>query len=77
MLEVASRTSQEFRGKQLGQIRPVLWESCREGGGTRTWSGLTDIYIRVYAVTPLDLYNTITPTRLTALDQSGVAGEVL
>ncbi len=77
MLELASRTSQEFRRKQLGQIRPVLWESCQERGGTRTWSGLTDNYIRVYAVTPLDLHNTITPTRITALDRSGVAGEAL
>ena len=81
MLEIASRTSQEFRRKQLGQIRPVLWESCRESGGTRTWSGLTDNYIRVYAVTPQhlnnNLHNTITPARLTALDRSGVAGEAL
>ena len=81
MLEVASRTSQEFRRKQLGQIRPVLWESCRESGGTRTWSGLTDNYIRVYAVTPQylnnNLHNTITPTRITALDPSGVTGEAL
>ncbi len=77
MLEIASRTSQEFRQKHLGQIRPVLWESYREGGGTRTWSGLTDNYIRVYAVTPLDLHNTIRPTRITALNRSGVAGEAL
>jgi threonylcarbamoyladenosine tRNA methylthiotransferase MtaB len=80
MLEIASRTSQEFRRKQLGQIRPVLWESCRENGGTRTWSGLTDNYIRVYAVTPIirsNLHNTITPARITALERSGVAGEAL
>lgn len=77
MLEVASRASQEFRRKQLGQTRPVLWESCRESGGTRTWSGLTDNYIRVYAVTSLCLQNTITQVRITAVDRSGVAGEVL
>ncbi|MCH7621406.1 MAG: tRNA (N(6)-L-threonylcarbamoyladenosine(37)-C(2))-methylthiotransferase MtaB [Chloroflexi bacterium] len=77
MLEIASRTSQEFRRKQLGHIRPVLWESCRESGGTRTWSGLTDNYIRVYAVTPRDLRKTITPARMTALDGSGVASEAL
>jgi threonylcarbamoyladenosine tRNA methylthiotransferase MtaB len=77
MLEVASRSSQEFRRKQLGQIRQVLWESCRESGGCRNWSGLTDNYIRIYAVTPLDLCNTITPTRMTALDRSGVTGEAL
>ncbi len=81
MLEIASRTSQEFRRRQLGQIRPVLWESCRESGGSRIWSGLTDNYIRVYAVRPQhlnnDLHNTITPARITALDRSGVAGEAL
>ena len=80
MLEVASRTSQEFRRSQLGQIRPVLWESCRENGGTRTWSGLTDNYVRMYAVTHVsrsNLYNTITPARITALDWSGVTGEAL
>ena len=81
MLEVASRSSQEFRHKQLGQTRPVLWESCQESGGTRTWSGLTDNYIRVYAVTPQDLNNnlhyTITPARITALDGSRVTSEAL
>ena len=80
MLEVTSRTSQEFRRKQVGQIRQVLWESCRESGGTRTWNGLTDNYIRVYAVTPVtgsNLHNTITPARITALDRGDVAGEVL
>ena len=77
MLEVASRTSQEYRRQQLGQIRTVLWESCRERGGTRTWSGLTDNYIRVHTVTALGLHNTLTPTRITALDRDGVAGEIL
>ena len=81
MLEVASRSSQEYRRSQLGQIRPVLWESCREKGGSRTLSGLTDNYIRVYAVTPRDLNNnlqySITPVRITALKGGGVAGEAL
>ena len=77
MLEIASRNSQEFRRKQVGQVRPVLWESYRESGGTRTWSGLTGNYVRVYAVTPQDLHNTITAARITALDRGGVAGEAL
>ena len=80
MLEVANLASQEFRRQQLGQIRPVLWESCRESGGARTWSGLTDNYIRVYAAAPvsrLNLHNIITPARITALDRGGVAGEAL
>ena len=76
MLDIASRAYQEFRRKQLGQTRPVLWESCRETGCTRTWSGLTDNYIRVYAVTPQCLQNTITPARITAVNRRGVASEV-
>ena len=77
MLEVASQASQEFRRNQLGQTRAVLWESCREKGRPPTWSGLTDNYIRVYAVSRLYLQNNITPARITAVDQSGVAVEVL
>ncbi|MEK7807141.1 MAG: tRNA (N(6)-L-threonylcarbamoyladenosine(37)-C(2))-methylthiotransferase MtaB, partial [Chloroflexota bacterium] len=38
-----------FRTRQLGQIRPVLWESVRETETGQAWSGLTDNYIRVRA----------------------------
>ena len=48
MLGLAKEGFHRFRERQLGQTRPVLWESVRQVAGTPAWSGLTDNYIRVY-----------------------------
>ena len=77
MLELSSRRSLEFRRQQLGQTRPVLWESCRQREDIRTWSGLTDNYVRVSTVTPQQLQNTITPARITGVEGQTVLAEVL
>ncbi len=66
--------------RYVGDVRPVLWEDVvAEGqGDTRTWSGLTDNYLRVYAVVPahIDLRNAITPTRLVrVVDGARLLGE--
>jgi len=58
----------------LDDVRPVLWEEAvahDPTAGTRTWSGLTDNYLRVHATVPehMDLHNAIVPTRLTELIQ--------
>lgn len=63
------RMKAEHLSRYVGDVRPVLWEDVVRGGddgSTRTWSGLTDNYLRVHAVVPahVDLRNAITPTRL-------------
>ncbi len=70
MLALADKHFREFRVRQLGRVRPVLWESAREQAGATVNSGLTDNYIRVYAdASPAgpNPHNRITPARLVEL----------
>ena len=67
MLAVAKRGFLDFRDRQLGRIRPVLWESARERAGVKVYSGLTDNYARVYTDSSQDLNNTSTRARLVKL----------
>lgn len=76
MLQVAKKGFMAFRHGQLGQTRPVLWESVRDREGIPRWSGLTDNYIRVFTNSGQDLSNTITPAQLTALAEDEVSVQV-
>ncbi len=76
MLQVAKKGFMAFRYGQLGQTRPVLWESVRVREGIPKWSGLTDNYIRVFTNSRQDLSNTITPAQLTALAEDEVSVQV-
>ena len=76
-MEMAEEGFRAFRTRQLGQTRPVLWESKRVDGGGMTWRGLTDNYIRVYGKTDQDLSNSISLARLVQLDQREVAVQAL
>jgi len=73
MLAVAKEGFRSFRMQQLGQTRPVLWESVRSGSGAPRWSGLTDNYIRVYTHSEQDLRNTITAVQLEELNGEEVS----
>ena len=73
MMEVADTCFRAFRTSQLGQARPVLWESKRVDDAGTTWRGLTDNYIRVYGKTDRDLSNSISLGRLVELDGREVA----
>ena len=77
MMEVAENSFRAFRTRQLGQTRPVLWESRRRDNAGTTWRGLTDNYIRVYGKTDRDLSNSISLARLKELDQREVAVQPL
>ena len=77
MLELAVTAAREYRLGVLGQTRPVLWESAKRQDSSGVWSGLTDNYLRVRTQSGRDLANTITDTRLTALDGDRVTGEVV
>ena len=76
MMSLAAQGFRNFRLRQLGQERPVLWESKRGDGAAVAWSGLTDNYIRVCAESPRDLRNSITPARLLRIVDSQVYAEV-
>jgi len=75
MLGLARECSQRFHRKFLGRRMEVLWEKPGQDD-KRTWSGLTDNYIRVMTNSELDLANTIISTKLTGLFEGGMRGEV-
>jgi len=55
----------KYREGFIGATRDVLWESCHlNENGEWNLSGLTDNYIRVYALAENDLWNRITPVYL-------------
>jgi threonylcarbamoyladenosine tRNA methylthiotransferase MtaB len=65
MLDLAAHSAQESAERSIGQIRSVLWENeVKPGSGVV--QGLTDNYMRVYALSNIDLTNTISSARLTA-----------
>jgi threonylcarbamoyladenosine tRNA methylthiotransferase MtaB len=77
MIALGEELSRLFYEENRGSVRPVLWEQAigADNGGLR-WSGYTDNYIRVVANGPQNLFNTVTPTILLAVQGDGVAGEV-
>ena len=77
LLAMAKEGFAAFRGQQLGQSRPVLWESSTRHDGRFRWRGLTGDYIRVYTHSRDDLGNTITSARLEELTEDEVRVEVL
>ena len=73
MLALSADCSRAFRERQLGSVRPVLWERAATSG---VWSGLTDNYLRVRTASDLLLSNHVTDARLTALEGDWVMAEV-
>jgi len=72
MLSMARQSALAFQRRFLGSTMEVLWESSAAG----RWSGLTDNYMRVEAVSPQDLHNLILAVRLSALTEDGLFGEL-
>lgn len=70
MNSMASEAFRRYRNRILGQARPVLWETAHYDSehGAMRWSGLTDNYVRVNAITTNDLDNLITEARLIRLE---------
>lgn len=77
MLALKRQLEVQFRSRYLGRTMAVLWEEEKvtESGG-RTWEGLTDNYIRVYATHAQTLHNQLTAARLVALCETGMVGEI-
>ena len=78
VLELARQGFERFRRRQLGQTRPVLWESARQRDGVTRRRGLTDNYIRVHTFDRVppdggsDQANVITPAQLVELSDTSV-----
>jgi threonylcarbamoyladenosine tRNA methylthiotransferase MtaB len=76
MRAIGDASACAFRRCFVGQTLPVLWESSRRGEAGPVWSGLTDNYLRVHAASSAQLGNTITATRLVALNRNSLQGQV-
>ena len=77
MLEVAAKQSYDYRRRQEGQVRPVLWEGKGRGDEGVFWTGLTDNYVRVLGRSAQSLANMITPARLGQQREGLVLAEAL
>ena len=77
MLDLARQQAAAYRGRSLGTVRPVLWESTGVRDGKRAHLGLTDSYLRVFTRQPGPLLNRILPARLVADVDGLVQAEVL
>jgi threonylcarbamoyladenosine tRNA methylthiotransferase MtaB len=76
MRAIAAASEQDFAQRFVGRTLEVLWESGRQGKGDVVWSGLTDNYLRVLTRTSAPLANTLIPTRLVAMREGGLQGEI-
>jgi len=78
MRAVLGESSLAYRQNFVGQQRTVLWENVTQKGAQH-WSlnGLTDNYLRVIAEAPADLWNQMTPVKLTELNEHGLLGVIL
>jgi len=76
MRAVAAASERDFARRFVGRTLTVLWESVRQGTGGPVWSGLTDNYLRVLTRNPAPLANSLLPTRLVAMGEGGLQGEI-
>lgn len=76
VLNIAEQQFNNFRHRQIGTIRPVLWESRGTGSKSNIWSGLTDNYIRIYTENSWNLKNQITDTNVLGFGPKGLMGLV-
>ena len=73
MLDLARRSSQQFREKFLGQSMNVLWEGNKDG----IWFGLTENYMRVFLLSHELLSNRILETKMVAQHDGILLGELI
>ncbi len=67
MAQVSQEGFRAFRLGQLGNTRPVLWESVRGREEELVWTGLTDNYLRVTTQDRRGLGNQVTDAELQEL----------
>ncbi len=75
--EIAAKQRKSAQALQLNQVVAVLWERGQpENGQIRHW-GYTPNYMKVTTLSDVDLTNQILDTRLTAVSDEGLLGEVV
>ena len=74
MRELGARQAFRFRRRFVGWEMAVLWERRRRD---RLWAGLTDNYLQVVTNSADNLHNRLTTTRLLALQDNHLVGEVV
>ncbi|MBK8987980.1 MAG: tRNA (N(6)-L-threonylcarbamoyladenosine(37)-C(2))-methylthiotransferase MtaB [Chloroflexi bacterium] len=77
LIDLGHEMSLAFHQRFQGDTRAVLWETAvgADNAGLR-WVGYTDNYMRVHAYGPADLFNRVTPTRLTEAQADGLTGVI-
>jgi threonylcarbamoyladenosine tRNA methylthiotransferase MtaB len=73
MQAIADASQRQFARQFIGKSLHVLWESVERN----QWSGYTDNYIRIIAESDKDLRNQFANTRLVAMAEDGLRGELL
>ncbi len=73
MQRAAAEVEQRFAWSQIGETLEVLWETAE---GSR-WQGHADNYLRVETEAEGELRNTVTRTRVVAVNERGAVGTVL
>lgn len=77
LIETGHELSLSFHRRYEGQVMNVLWETAvGANNGGLVWSGYTDNYIRVTANGAADLFNRVTPTRLSDARPDGISGTI-
>ena len=78
--QIFNKFGQSYRERFIGADLDVLWESSEplEGGGWRL-SGLTGNYLRVYAQSEADLWNTVSQVKISGQNtkRNGLDGQIL
>jgi threonylcarbamoyladenosine tRNA methylthiotransferase MtaB len=74
LLALSNELAHAFHQRFVGRTMDVLWED-REPDGR--WSGLTDNYLRILAMTDNDLHNRVLPTRLLRAESAYLDGAVV
>ncbi|MEA3340203.1 MAG: radical SAM protein, partial [Chloroflexota bacterium] len=74
MRRLGAEQSRRFRQRFVGREMAVLWEHRRPDG---LWPGLTGNYLRVVTRTGDHLHNRLTNTRLLALQNGHLVGDVM
>ena len=74
MRELGAEQTHRFRQRFVGREMAVLWEQRRQDG---LWAGLTDNYMKVVTRAADSLRNQLTATRLLAVQNGCLVGEVI
>jgi len=77
MRALFNEASLHYRRRFVNTTASVLWEQASPLAHTWELNGLTDNYIRVYAPSPINLWNEFSQVSLVQVNEDGMAGELL